>query len=123
MQRKGYRWVESKLGSDFYKGAIDGMVLFYYDKSPLALEEGFVVIRDGSLETLKTNDDGETVRVQVDDVDTDDFLDYLLREGRITLEQRSNYDVSQELLVSFEDAADAMKFFEWSTNDGISTES
>ena len=56
-------------------------------------------------------------------MDTDDFLDYLLRQGRITLEQRSNYDVSQELLVSFEDAADAMEFFEWSTNDGVSLES
>ena len=70
-----------------------------------------------------TNADGETVRVQVDDVDTDDFLDYLLRVGRITAEQRNDYDLSQELLVSFEDAADAMEFFEWSTNDGVSLES
>ena len=116
VQRKGYRWIQSELG--FNKGTIEHTFLPYYDKSPLALEEGFVVIRDGRLETMKTNADGETVRVQVDDVDTEDFLDYLLRQGRITLEQRSNYDVSQELLVSFEDAADAMEFFEWSTNDG-----
>ena len=121
LQSRGYRWIESELG--FNKITIDVAFLRYFDKSPLALEEGFVVIRDGRLETMKTNAGGETVRVQVDDVDTEDFLDYLLREGRITLEQRSNYDVSQELLVSFEDAADAMEFFEWSTNDGISTES
>ena len=123
LQSKGSRWIESKLGLGFTKGAIKKLFLYYYDKSPLALEDGFVVIRDGRLETMKTNADGETVRVQVDDVDTEDFLDYLLRVGRITAEQRNDYDLSQELLVSFEDAADAMEFFEWSTNDGLSLES
>ena len=123
VQRKGYRWVQGELITGFNKLGIDLRFLSYYDRSPLALEKGFVIIRDGRLETMKTNAGGETVRVQVDDVDTDDFLDYLLRQGRITLEQRSNYDVSQELLVSFEDAADAMEFFEWSTNDGVSLES
>ena len=121
VQRKGYRWIESELG--FIRIIIDRRFLAYYDRSPLALEDGFVVIRDGRLETMKTNADGETVRVQVDDVDTEDFLDYLLRKGRITAEQHSDYIRSRELLVSFEDAADAMEFFEWSTNDGISTES
>ena len=121
VQRKGYRWIQSELGIS--RAGIDETFLPYYDRSPLALEEGFVVIRDGRLETMKTNADGETVRVQVDDVDTDDFLDYLLRQGRITAEQHSDYIRSRELLVSFEDAADAMEFFEWSTNDGISTES
>ena len=107
------------------------MFLYYYDKSPSPLEngeDGVVIIRDGrngSLETVTTNADGETVRVQVDSVDTDDFMDYLLSVGRITEKQRIDYDRYQTLTISFAAAADAMDFFDWShsNNDAFPTDS
>ena len=122
-QSRGYRWIRDRLG--FSKPIIDKRFLAYYDKSPSALEEGFVVIRDGSMETMKTNADGETVRVRIDDVDTDDFLDYLLSVGRISAERRNDYDLSRTLTISFEDAAAALEFFDWSdaTGAGFSPES
>ena len=119
-QRKGYRWMEDELG--FNQFAIDNRFLHHYDKSPSALDDGFVVIQDGRLVTMKTNADGETVRVELDSVDTEDFLDYLYSIGRITAEQRNYYDLSKEMIVSFADAADALDFFDWTdaANDGIS---
>ena len=129
LQAKGYRWIEDRLGPDFSRYMIDNRFLYYYDKPPSvledSLEDGFVVIRDGNMETVVTNADGETVRVEIDDVDTEDFLDYLLSVGRISAERRDDYDLSQTLTISFEDAADAMEFFDWSdsTGDGFSSES
>ena len=130
LQTRGYRWMEDRLGPSFNRGAIDGRFLAYYDKPPSALEpssleDGFVVMRDGNMETVVMNADGETVRVEIDDVDTEDFLDYLVSVGRISAERRDDYDLSQTLTISFEDAADAMEFFDWSdsTQDGFSSES
>ena len=128
-QTRGYRWIEDRLGPDFNINTINNRFLPYYDKPPLvledSLEDGFVVIRDGNMETVVMNTDGKTVRVQIDEVDTEDFLDYLLSVGRISAERRNDYDLSQTLTISFEDAADAMEFFDWSdsTRGGFSTES
>ena len=129
VQAKGYRWIKDRLGQDFNHYTIDDRFLYYYDKPPLALddglEDGFVVMRDGVLETVVTNADGKTVRVEIDGVDAEDFLDYLLSVGRISADQYGDYDLSQTLTISFEDAADAMEFFDWSdsTRDGFSSES
>ena len=120
---KGYRWIEDNVG--FNKAVIDKRFLVYHDPDVEGYDYDFVRIRDGVLETFVTNAEGETVRVRVDDVNTDDFMDYLLREGRITFQQRSDYAASRELVVSFDDTADAMQFFDWShtTNDGINLDS
>ena len=128
VQSKGYVWIERELG--FNKGTIDHLFLHYHDRSPSEYAssdlDGYVVIRDGVLETVVTNADGQTVRrVRIDDVDTEDFLDYLVSKGRISADQRDDYDFFRELEVTLDDASDAMEFFDWSdsTGAGFSPES
>ena len=124
VETKGYRWIERRLG--FTREKIDTRFLHYYDRSDASSDrEGLVVIRNGVLETVTTNADGETVRVELDAVDTEDFLDYLHSIGRITDEQRQDYHWDRELRISFGDAADALDFFDWTdaANDGISIDS
>ena len=124
VETKGYVWIQRRLG--LTRGEIDNVFLHYYDRSDASSDrEGLVVIRNGVLETVTTNADGETVRVELDAVDTEDFLDYLYSIGRITGEQREDYHWDRELRISFGDAADALDFFDWTdaANDGISIDS
>ena len=121
VKTKGYKWIRNKLG--FNRLEIDRRFLGHLDKSLVedddsvaasaAGQEGYVVITDGSLETVITNDDGKTTRVQIETVDTEDLLEYLLRQGKITVEQKNRYGESQSLEISLESAADAMSFFDW----------
>lgn len=128
VKNKGYQWIQNKLG--FNKIQIDRRFLAYFGESqvenlnPVVTsapgQEGYVVITDGSLETVITNDDGKTTRVQIETVDTEELLEYLLRQGKITVEQKNRYGESQSLEISLESAADAMSFFDWeySSKDG-----
>ena len=128
LRTRGGPWVENRIG--FSKAAIDKLFLFYFDDSgseegdslvtSAPGQEGYVVITDGSLETVITNDDGGTTRVQIETVDTEDLLEYLLRQGKITVEQKNRYGETESLEISLESAADAMSFFDWeySSKDG-----
>ena len=97
-------------------------LLYYFDESMLdsddgsdgASDESYVRIRDGSLETVVTDDQGNTTRVRIDSVDAEEFLDYLLSQGKITIEQRDAYGDHHELTISLRDAAD---LFEWAETD------
>ena len=133
VKTRGYRWIRDRLG--FSVWAIDTKFLYYYDEhrplgvssvaSPAASDrEGYVVITDGSMETVITNDDGGTSRVKIETVDTEDLLEYLLRQGKITVEQKNSYGETQTLEISLESAADALTFFDWeySSKDGVSIE-
>lgn len=53
-----------------------------------------------------------------------DLLEYLLRQGKITVEQKTSYGESQSLEISLESAAAALTFSDWeySSKDGISLE-
>ena len=53
--------------------------------------DDYVRIRDGSMETGVTDVDGNTTGVRIDSVDAEEFLDYLLSHGKITVEQRDAY--------------------------------
>ena len=133
VKTRGYQWIRANVG--FSKPIIDKRFLAYYDEHqplggrPLAAsassdQEGYVVITDGSMETVITNDDGGTSRVKIETVDTEDLLEYLLRQGKITVEQKNSYGETQTLEISLESAADALTFFDWeySSKDGVSIE-
>ena len=47
-------------------------------------------------------------------------MEYLLRQGKITVEQKNRYGETESLEISLESAADAMSFFDWeySSKDG-----
>ena len=133
VKTRGYQWIYDRLGFNVF--AIDERFLAYYDEHqplggrPLAAsassdQEGYVVITDGSMETVITNDDGGTSRVKIETVDTEDLLEYLLRQGKITVEQKNSYGDTQTLEISLESAADALTFFDWeySSKDGVSIE-
>ena len=133
VKTRGYRWIRANVG--FSKPIIDKRFLAYYDEhqplggrsvasSTASDQEGYVVITDGSMETVITNDDGGTSRVKIETVDTEDLLEYLLRQGKITVEQKNSYGETQTLEISLESAADALTFFDWeySSKDGVSLE-
>ena len=133
VKTRGYRWIRANMG--FSSFIIDNMFLYYYDEhqpsggrsiaaSAASDQEGYVVITDGSMETVITNDDGSASRVKIETVDTEDLLEYLLRQGKITVEQKNSYGETQTLEISLESAADALTFFDWeySSNDGVSIE-
>ena len=77
---------------------------------PPSEQDGYIVIREGSLETVVTDDDGNTTRVRIDTVDAQEFLDYLLSRGKITVEQHDAYGDSRELELSLKDAPDLFDF-------------
>ena len=133
VKTRGYRWIDDRLG--FNARTIDNRFLYYHDEhqplggrslaaSASSDQEGYVVITDGSMETVITNDDGGTSRVKIETVDTEDLLEYLLRQGKITVEQKNSYGETQTLEISLESAADALTFFDWeySSKDGVSIE-
>ena len=133
VKTRGYEWIYDMLG--FNARTIDNKFLYYYDEhqplggrsiaaSVASDQEGYVVITDGSMETVITNDDGSSSRVKIETVDTEDLLEYLLRQGKITVEQKNSYGDTQSLEISLESAADALTFFDWeySSKDGVSIE-
>ena len=76
-------------------------------------EDNYVVINDGRLETYVTDDYGNTTQVKIGTVDTDELLDYLLDQGKITIEQRDAYGDSRSLEISLKDVADAADVIDW----------
>ena len=119
LQSEGYHGMKKDFGLEEYE--LENL-LYYFDESMLdsndasgeASDDGYVRIRDGSLETVVTDAEGNTTRVRIDSVDVEEFLDYLLDQGKITVEQRDAYGDSHELTISLKDAAD---FFEWAETD------
>ena len=98
------------------------MQRFHYDqsRSPTGTSgqavdgEGHIAIRDGSLETVVTDSDGNTTRVKIDTADSEEFLDYLLPQGKVTVAQHDAYGNSGELELSLKDAD---YYFEWAVTD------
>lgn len=58
--------------------------------------DGCVLILDSNLETVVTDDQCNTNRVTIDSVDAEEFLDYPLAQGKITIEQRDSYGEHHE---------------------------
>lgn len=127
LQVKGYGGMNKDLRLS--KGELD-FLLYYFDESLLdsdkdsgapAPADGYVIIRDGSLETILTDADGITTRVAIDTVDVEEFLDYLLDQGRITVQQRDEYGRTNSLTLSLRDVRDAADFFDWaySSDEGL----
>ena len=80
-----------------------------YGQTDYTADDSYVRISDGSLETVVTDDQGNTTRVTVDSVDVEDFLSYLLSQGKITIEQHDAYGNSGELTISLRDAVDVLE--------------
>ncbi len=127
LQVKGYSGMDRELRLD--KLALK-YLLYYFDESLLDSDrgssassagDGYVIIRDGSLETIVTDADGNTTRVAIDTVDAEEFLDYLLDQGRITVQQRDEYGRTNSLTLSLKDVKDAADFFDWaySSDEGL----
>ena len=128
LQAKGYGGMNRDL--HLSKDELDDLLLYYFDESLLDADrgssasspsDGYVIIRDGSLETIVTDADGITTRVAIDTVDAEEFLDYLLDQGRITVQQRDEYGRTNSLTLSLRDVKDAADFFDWaySSDEGL----
>ena len=128
LQDKGYVGMDKDL--NLVKPKID-LLLYYFDGSLLDSSsdsdasvgtDSYVVIRDGSLETVVTDADGNTTHVKIDTVNTDELLDYLLSQGKITVDQRNEYGETNSLELSLKDVKDAADFFDWaySPDKGLS---
>ncbi len=115
LESKGEKYLEEQFGID--KPEL-GIIFRNFDESLLdsayatttSEQDGYIVIREGSLETVVTDEDGNTTRVRIDTVDAEEFLDYLLSRGKITVQQRDAYGDSRELQLSLKDAADILDF-------------
>ena len=120
LQEKEHSRVEDDLNLDKEELSL---LLYYSDESLLesSNKDGYVTIRDGSLETVVTDEDGNTTRVKIDTVDAEEFLDYLLDQGKITVEQRNEYGETSSLELSLKDVKDAADFFDWaySSEEGL----
>ena len=127
LQSKGYHGMREDF--DLEEGDLQRL-LYYFDESLLessggdntpTSSGGYVVIRDGSLETVVTDDDGNTARVKIDTVDAEEFLDYLLSQGKITVEQHDEYGKTNSVEFSLKDVKDAADFFDWaySSDEGL----
>ena len=86
--------------------------------APSSDENGYVVIRDGSIAVSGTSEDGVTTSVSIETVDTGELLDYLLRRNKITVAQRDEYGRTGELELPL---ADTPGFFDWaiSSDEGV----
>ena len=87
-------------------------LMFYHIDDYLAgsagENESYLVIRDGSLETVVTDAYGNATRVVIDTIDVDELLDYLLAQGKITVEDTDAYGETRTLEVSAEDLQDLL---------------
>ncbi len=128
LESKGENYLDKQFGIN--KGHLDRRILRNFDESLLESgtgyagspgEANYVVISDGSLETVVTDGSGNVTRVKIDTVDVEEFLDYLLDQGRITVEQRDEYGRTNSLKLTLRDVEDAAGFFDWvsSTDEGL----
>ena len=127
LQIKGYDGMAKDLS--LFEAEIEEL-LYHFDESLLVSDDSsdypmyndsYVVISDGSLETVVTDASGNTTRVKIGTVDAGEFLDYLLSQGKITVEQRNEYGDTHRLKLSLEDAREAADFFDWaySSDEGL----